>query len=376
MRVYLDHNATTRLCASAASAMGPWLAAGAVGNASSVHAEGRRARDAVEAAREAVATAIGLRSRADVSGLVFTSGATEANHLALNGLMPERPHVVTSAAEHPSVLEVARARGPGLVTVIPVGPDGRVDPAEVVSALRSDTGLVSIHAANNETGVLQDVPALACVCRARDVPLHVDAAQVLGRLPLDVTTWGADLVTLSAHKAHGPIGAGALWVRRGLRLVPWLRGGPQERGRRAGTETVAAIVGCGAAALACPTHLAEMPRVAALCQRLLDGLAVLDASITRVGALERLPNTLSLAFPGRSGEALVMALDLHGVAASTGAACSVGSVEASPVLLAMGLTPSEARSVVRLSLGAETTSADVDHTLLAFEAVLSRGARA
>ena len=356
MRVYLDHNATTPLAPEAREAMLPWL--GRAANASSVHAEGRAAREAVERAREAVAAALGVTSRE----IVLTSGATEANNAVLRGFGGVRRHVVTTAAEHPSVLDPVR----GAATLVPVDGLGRVDPVAVRAALREDTGLCSILLANNETGVVQDVAAIAAECRARGVLVHVDAAQGLGRLPIDLA--GIDYATFSAHKVHGPIGAGALFVRRGAGLDPFVRGGHQERGRRGGTENVAAIAGFGAACGRVPAMLAAIPRVAALRDRLEAGLG----GLRNGDPAHCLPNTLNVAFDGVDAEALLAALDLAGVAASAGSACTAGSLEPSHVLLAMGISDARARSSLRFSLGVGTTEADIDTAIAATRDALQR----
>ena len=365
MRVYLDHNATTPLAPEAAAAMQPWLASGTVANPSSVHAEGRAARDAVESAREQIATAVGAPSPKEI---VLTSGATEANHAALAVALGH--HLVTTTVEHPSVLDAARASGASLVAV---DAHGYVSRAALDAAIQPETRLVSVLWANNEVGVIQDIAEIAALCRARGVLLHVDAVQALGKLPVDVSALGCDLATFSAHKVHGPPGVGALWVRRGVPLEPWLRGGHQERGRRPGTENVAAIAGFGAACARVPELLERAPTIAALRDSLWRGLTALGPAV-RHGGDRALPNTLNARFVGVDGELLLMALDLAGVSVSAGSACTAGSLEPSHVLLAMGVPEADARGAVRFSLGERTSPADIDHTLSVVGDALRRAA--
>lgn len=372
-RIYLDYNATSPLRPAARSAM-KRLAEVDFGNPSSVHLEGRAARSLLEHARRAVAAGIGARPQ----DVVLTGSATEANNLALKGLAfgpagRERRHIVTSAVEHPSVLApagwLARA-GLGIThELLGVDGAGRVDPDDLADAVTDATLVVSVVAANNETGTLVDIAALADVAHERGALLHVDAAQALGRVPVDVESWGADLVTLSSHKVGGPKGAGALWVRGGLRLEPLHHGGHQERNRRGGTESVAAYVGFGAA---CEEAVGALPheqgRLGELRDRLWQGLHERVDGIVRLGVQEDssgecLPNTLNVAFTGADGESLLMALDLHGVAASSGSACTAGSLEPSHVLEAMGVPDAVARSAVRFSVGWGTNLSHVERAL-------------
>ncbi|MEZ4467831.1 MAG: cysteine desulfurase family protein, partial [bacterium] len=316
------------------------------GNPSSVHAAGRRARAAVEAARRQVAQAVGVAP----GELIFTSGATEALHLAILGAVPRGGHVVVSAVEHPAVFgacAVAEAR----VSVVPVDGAGRLLPADVAAAVRPDTALVAVMAAQNELGTLYPVAEIA---RAVGAPLLCDAAQALGRVPVDLPSLGAALAVFSAHKLGGPAGAGALWVRPGMALRPTLAGGPQERGRRAGTEAVAALVGFGAAAALVPRRLAGMAGVVALRDRLEAGLAAMPGVIFHGNQGVRLPNTSAWRFEGVMGDVLLAALDLEGFCLSSGSACSAGAVEPSPVLRALGLGPAEAGGGLRASSGPRT----------------------
>lgn len=371
-RVDLDGNASTGLAPEVLEAMLPFLTPTA-GNPSSLHAAGRQAREAVEAARRKVAALVGARP----SRVVFTGGGSEADNLALKGLAlgrrDGRDHVVTSAVEHPAVLETCRfLESQGLrLTVLPVDGDGLVDPGELRRVLHERTLVVSVQLANNEVGTIQPVAELAALARAAGALFHTDAVQAAGKVPVDVEALGVDLLTLSAHKLNGPKGVGALYVRKGVELVPLVHGGRQERGLRAGTENVAGIVGMGAAAERALAGLVEAPRIAALRDRLEVGIRALVPGARRNGSRERrLPNTLDLTLPGLRGEALVVALDRHGVALSSGSACKSGSPEPTHVLLAMGRTEEEAHCSVRLSLTRETTGEDVEAALAALRTVL------
>jgi cysteine desulfurase len=364
--IYLDHNATTPLLPAALDAMRPYLGAPA-GNASSAHAAGRVARAAVEQARRTIAAAVGVSP----SEVVFTSGGTESNNLALFGAVPEArgAHLVVAPIEHASVLAPVREleRRGARVTWLAVDAAGRVGPDDVAAALRPETTLVSVGWANNEIGTVQPIAAIGALCRARGVRLHVDAAQALGKLPIDAGA--ADLCTLSAHKLGGPLGVGALVVRRGTALRPLCFGGEQERGRRPGTENVAAIVGL-AAALAVQPHLDAT--VGALRERLWSGLAGIPA-VRRYSPTDGcLLNTLTVGFAGVRGEALVAALDLEGVAVSVGSACAAGSGEPSHVLRAIGCDELEASGGVRFSLGAATTGDEIEMAATAVRRVVAR----
>ncbi len=358
MRVYLDHNAGAPLRGPVRDAMLGVLA-GPPANPSSAHREGARARRLVEEARAEVAALIG----AAPAEIVFTSGATEANNLALRGVRAGT-HIVTTAIEHASVLATARARGP--VTEVGVDPEGRVAAADVLAACTPEVGLVSVGLANGEVGSVAPVGAIAAGLAGRGILLHTDAAQAAGRLPVDVRSLGVDLLSLSAHKLGGPAGVGALWVRRGVALVPQLTGGPQERGRRAGTENVAAIVGFGVAARLAREELEQAAaHMAALTEALLAGLRARVPDLVPNGPQvgPRLPNTLNVRFPGCSGESLLVLLDLAGIAVSLGSACAAGAPEPSHVLRAMGRPPEEARSGLRLSVGPETTAAEIAYAV-------------
>jgi cysteine desulfurase len=351
VRVYLDHNASAPLRPEARDAMAAAL--DVVGNPSSAHREGARARALVEKARADVAALVG----AAPAEIVFTSGATEANNLALRGVRPGA--LVTTAIEHASVLETARALG-GRVATVRVDPFGRVAAHDVVAACTDDTTLVSVGLANGEVGSIAPVAEIAAALAGRGVVVHTDAAQAAGRIPVDVARLGADLVSLSAHKLGGPAGVGALWVRRGVVLSPQTTGGPQERDRRAGTENVVGIAGFGAAARAAKAAVTPTLR-----DRLWDGIraALPDAILNGPADGPRLPNTLNVSIPGVAGESLLILLDLAGVAASLGSACAAGAPEPSHVLRAMGRSDAEARNGLRLSLGPPTTADDVDYVV-------------
>jgi len=349
---YLDWNATAPLRPEAAAAIAAALAVG--GNPSSVHRQGRAARRIVEDARERVAALVGMPE----AGIVFTSGGTEANHLALAGA--GRPRVLVSAVEHPSVLHAV----PG-AEVVPVDRDGIVDLDRLDAALAADPrpAVVSVMLANNETGVIEPIAEVVAIARRHGALVHCDAVQAAGKLPL--AGLGADLVTLSAHKLGGPMGVGALAIADGIELAPLLRGGGQERGRRAGSENLAGIAGFGAVA-----EHGDWSAVGALRDRLEAELG--DAAVVVGAAAPRLPNTSAIALPGIAAETQVIALDLAGVMVSAGAACSSGKVGPSHVLQAMGLPPEIAGCTIRVSLGWSTSEADIARFLDAWTAFRKR----
>jgi cysteine desulfurase len=357
--IYLDYNATTPIAPEVFEAMLPWLREHH-GNPGSTHASGRRAARAVAEARASVAALIG----ADPTEIVFTGCATEADNLAVLGVAGASGgrHLVVSAIEHPAVLEPAlelRRRGWGL-TVLPVDSTGRVDPVAVAAALRTDTALVSVMHANNEVGTIQPVAEIAAITRARGVILHTDAAQSVGKLPIDVDALGIDLLTIAGHKFYAPKGIGALYVRAGTRLAPLAWGGGQERGLRPGTENVASIVALGAAArLAMRDQTAVTVRLRALRDELHARLAAAIPGLRLNGhPVERLPNTLHVSFPGVSGRALLAAVGDR-IAASVGSACHSEHDQVSGVLAAMGADASIAAGAVRLSVGTPTTEVEV-----------------
>ena len=366
---YLDWNATAPPRPEAVAAVTEALAHG--GNPSSVHRRGRAARQRIERAREAVTALVGT----EPDGVIFVSGGTEANHLALLG--SGRARILVSAVEHNSVLQAAPDS-----ERIPVDANGIVDPEALDAMLKADPrpALVSVMLANNETGIVQPVARIAAIAHANGALFHCDAVQAAGKLPLDVAEIGADLLSLSAHKLGGPPGIGALVVTGGTEPMPLLRGGGQERGRRAGTENLPGIAGFAAAAEAAPAGLAEYDRVRLLRDRLETAAlnAVPEALVIGVAA-PRLPNTTALALPGIAAETQIIALDLDGVMVSAGAACSSGKVGPSHVLSAMGLPSRIAGCTIRISLGWTTTETDIDHFLNAWIALarraISRAAR-
>ncbi len=354
MRIYFDNNATTQVDPEVLEALTQVLR-DIYGNASSIHKEGQTARRAIEDARESVARLIGASARE----MVFTSGGTESNNAALFGVMrgAERDHIVTTSVEHPSVAEVLRGDN---VTVVAPDRTGRVDPQAVLDAIRPQTRLVAMMLANNETGVLQPVAEVAAVCRTRGIHVHCDAVQAIGKVDVDVHTLGVDTLSMSAHKVHAPKGIGALFVRRGITLAPYAVGGAQERRRRAGTENVPLAAAFGVAAEKARDGSYHQ-RVAALRD---DFESRLPGSYTVNGsAVPRLPNTSNVTFEGADGEGIVIALDLNGVAVSSGSACSSGRIEPSQVLLAMGLTPAEAKATVRFSISRFTTVEEIDRVV-------------
>jgi cysteine desulfurase len=359
---YLDWNATAPLRPEAAAAVA--VALDHCGNPSSVHRWGRAARQTVEGAREAVAALVG----ADPEGIVFVSGGTEANHLALLGSGRER--VLVSAAEHNSVLQAVPS-----AERIAVDANGIVDLADLDRRLAADPrpALVSVMLANNETGVIEPAAEIAAIAHRHCALFHCDAVQAAGKIPVDIGALGADLFSLSAHKLGGPPGIGALIVRGATDFRPMIRGGGQERGRRAGSENLLGIAGFAAAATAAVEGIADYQRV----RQLRDGLEAAVAEIAReamiIGAnVPRLPNTTALALPGVSAETQVIALDLDGVMVSAGAACSSGKVGPSHVLAAMGAAPEIVGSTIRVSLGWTTTEAEIEHFLAAWAALHRR----
>ena len=365
-RVYLDHNATTPVDPEVLAAMLPFFA-DEFGNASSIHSFGQRTRAAVERARESVAALVGARP----AEIVFTSGGTESDNHAIFGVVAaargERKHVITTAIEHHAVLNACQAveRSGVEVTYLPVGREGRVDPDDVRRSIRPETVLITVMHANNELGTLQPIEEIGRIAAEADVYFHTDAVQSAGKVALNVDRLGADLLSISGHKLYAPKGVGALYVRKGTRLKPLLYGGHHERDRRPGTENVAGIVGLGRAAELAQRSLPEQSaRMAALRDRLEQGLLEQVPHAQVNGSREhRTPNTTNITFPFIEGEALVIALDLKGLACSTGAACSSGAIEPSHVLTAIGLPPEDARASLRFSLGRENTEEDVAFAL-------------
>jgi cysteine desulfurase len=359
-RAYLDNNATTPVLPEVSEAMRPYFLE-LFGNASSIHHHGQQTRAAVERARESVAELLGARS----SEIVFTSGGTEADNLAVFGLVKAGDHVITSTIEHHAVLNACkRLEEIGCeVTYVAVDGQGVVDPDEVHRALKPNTKLITIMAANNETGVVQGVAAIGQVAVDADVYFHTDAVQAAGKIPMSVAEWKCDLLSISGHKIHAPQGIGALYVRKGTLLQPLFYGGRHERGRRPGTENVPGIVGLGKAAEIALRGFSDgsVARIGDLRDRIQDTVMErVDQVGVNSGRAPRVPNTTNIHFDCIEGEALVIALDLKGVAVSTGAACSSGAIEPSHVLMAMGMSADQARASLRFSLGKQNTAEDVD----------------
>lgn len=360
--IYFDHNATTPLDPEVRAEMEACHAR-IFGNPSSIHSAGQEARQVIERARMHVARLIG----AQPAEVIFTSGGTEANNLAIFGAAaatkPERLHVLTTAIEHQAVLNPCRRleQAGHPLTLLPVDHEGRLDPELVAKALREDTAIISVMLANNDTGVIQPVAEVAAAARALGVIAHTDAVQAVGKMPVNVNALSVDLLTFSAHKMHGPKGAGALYIRKGRKLSPLVFGGHQERGLRPGTENVPAIAGFGKACELASSRLEESSaRLSALRSAFETAILqrVSGTDVNGHGAL-RLPNTSNISFEGLDGELLAINLDLLGLAVSTGAACSSADPEPSHVLLAMGRSPDEARSSVRFSIGRGTSADEV-----------------
>ena len=376
MRVYLDYAATTPLDPTVELAMRDVQAL--PGNASSLHREGSKARELLEDARERLGRVLGVRSQE----IVFTSGGTESNNQVIFAFGLGGGHIVTSSVEHSAILAPARAlEAAGRTTVTYLEPDwtGWIDPQMVLEALRPDTVLVSVQHVNNEVGTIQDIAAIGEICKARGIALHVDAVQSLGYVALEAVMKGADLVTISGHKFYGPKGVGALWVahslegRRGQQLAPLLYGGAQERGQRGGTHNTPGAVGMAVAAeIAHAAHLSEAARLEGLRDFFSAKLLEVDGVTLNGHQTQRSPRHVNITAHGADGEALLMNLDLEGVAASSGSACSAGTLEPSHVLIAMGRTQVEARASVRFSLGRETTQPMLEYAVDAFKKAFDR----
>jgi cysteine desulfurase len=376
MRVYFDYNATTPLAPEAMEAV-VRATRELFGNASSVHHFGQQAKAALDEARSAVAALI----KGDPSEIIFTSGGTEADNFAIRGaaeaLEPAgRRHLVASAIEHEAVLNTlkALARRGWRTTLVPVDQSGIVSPDRVREAVTGETALVSVMHANNEIGTIQPIAELAAIAHERGAVMHTDAIQSVGKMPVDVRALGVDLLALSAHKFNGPKGAGVLWVKRGTRMQPLLTGGKHERNRRAGTENVAAIAGLGVAAqLALSKMGAEATRVAGLRDRLEAGiLRDVSGSVVNGAREARVPNTTNISFDRVEAESLLIALDLEGVAVSTGSACSSGTLEPSHVLRAMGFPAHRTQNSLRFSLGMFSTDAEVDRVVAILPSIVEK----
>lgn len=364
-RIYLDNAATTAVSPEVVEAMLPYFSQ-VYGNASSIHGPGREAKRAMEAARRQVANAL---NAAVPQEIYFTAGGSESDNWAIKGAALEKGcgHIITTAIEHHAVLHTCQwlEKQGFQVTYLPVDEYGRVTAAQVEEALRPDTILVSVMAANNEIGTLQPIGEIGALCREKGVLFHTDAVQAVGAIPIDVQAMHIDLLSLSAHKLHGPKGVGALYIRKGVKLDRLIHGGAQERGFRAGTENVPGIVGLGKAIEIAHANLAEnTARMTALRDRLIEGVMARIPEVSLNGhPTHRLPNNVNLSFRYIEGEALLLRLDLAGVAGSSGSACTSGTLDPSHVLLAIGLPHEIAHGSLRLSLGTDTADADIEAVL-------------
>ena len=366
MNVYADNAATTKMCAAAIKEMLPYMME-TYGNPSSLHSEGQKAAMALQDARERIAARLGCQP----DEIIFTSGGSEADNQAVLsaakfGMEHGKKHIITTAFEHHAVLHTVEAlRADGFeVTFLNVHSDGLVVPEEVKAAIRPDTCLVTVMYANNEIGTIQPILPIGQICREAGVLLHTDAVQAVGHLPIDVKLENIDMLSLSAHKFHGPKGIGALYVRRGIPLHPLIHGGAQERGKRAGTENVSAIMGMAAALEeACDSMNRTSVYLTELRERLIDGLSPIPSSMLNGSPLYRLPNNVNFSFAGIEGESLVLLLDKLGICASTGSACNSSSMMPSHVLLALGRPPELAYGSLRLTLCAENTQAEIDYLI-------------
>jgi cysteine desulfurase len=363
-RVYLDHNASTPVHPDVLAAMLPYFSE-RFGNASSIHGFGREARDGLDAARESIASFLGVTPEE----IVFTSGGTESDNMAVKGVAGARPggHIVTSVVEHHALLRTCQALEQlgHPVTYLPVDGDGLVDPEDVRRALRLDTILISIQTANSETGTLMPAEEIGWIAAERGIPFHVDGVQTFGKLPVAVRQAGITLMSMSSHKIYGPKGIGALYIRKGTRMVSIQHGGDHERRRRAGTENVPGIVGFGKAVELRARHMVEEAgRVSALRDRLWESVRRSVPEVRLNGhPTRRLPGTLNMSFRGLESESLILGLDLKGIGVSAGSACTSGSLEPSYVITAMGVPTDWALGAVRSSLGASTTAEDIDYVL-------------
>jgi cysteine desulfurase len=371
--IYLDHSATTPADPRVVQAMQPYFT-DAFGNASSIYALGRRSHQALDDAHATVARILHCQP----TEIIFTGGGSEADNLAIKGMAfaarRRGNHIVTTAIEHHAVLHTCEQLGQSGYEVTYLQPDtsGKIAPEEVARAVRDDTALVSIMYANNEVGTIEPIAEIGAICRARRIPLHVDAVQAGPYLDLDVQHLHVDLLTLSAHKFYGPKGVGVLYARQGTRLQPQIVGGSQERNRRAGTENIPGIVGAAEAlAIVDDERSHEVRRLAALRDQLIAGVLALPGSRLTGHPVDRLPNHASFAFDLVEGESLLLSLDLRGIAASSGSACSTGAVDPSHVLTAIGLSRTEARGHLRLTLGRSSTEADVAAVLAALPEILT-----
>jgi cysteine desulfurase len=373
--IYLDHNATTPVSSEVLEAMMPYFQQ-SFGNASSFYQPARTARYALEKARRRVAACIG----ASPEEIVFTGSGTEADNLAIRGVcrafQGKKLHILTSQIEHHAVLKTCEdlQRQGVRITRVPVDKNGRIAPEDVAGNIASDTGIISIMCANNETGVVQPIKAVGEIAREKGIIFHTDAVQAFGKMPIHVDDLGVDLLTISAHKIHGPKGVGALYIRKGTNIAPLVTGGSQERSFRAGTENIPAIAGLAKAAEMATAFLDEIcGRIGSLRDNLEDQIMHRIDNVTINGYdTSRIPNTSSVRFAFIDGESILLHLDLQGICASTGSACATGSAEPSHVLSAMGLSPVEAQGSIRFSLGKDNTQQDIDRIAEVMPGIVSQ----
>ncbi|MDD6044906.1 MAG: cysteine desulfurase NifS [Clostridia bacterium] len=374
-KVYMDNAATTSLAPEVLEQMMPYLTA-TYGNPSSVHAFGREAKTGLDKARQQVAAAL----NAELDEIIFTGCGTESDNTVLLGVAEKYKakgnHIITTNIEHHAILHTAEylEKHGCEVTYLPVDEFGRVSPEQVAAAIKENTILVSIMFANNEVGTIMPIAEIGAVCKEKGVLFHTDAVQAVGHVPIDVKAMNIDMLSLSAHKFHGPKGVGALYVRRGIRLPSFIMGGGQEKGRRAGTENTAGIVGLGAAAELSCAHMAEnAERMTALRNRLMEGIEREIPYVKLNGhRTQRLPNNVNYSIRYIEGESILLMLDMNGIAASSGSACTSGSLDPSHVLLALGLDHETAHGSVRLTLGDETTEEDIDYVIAVLKKTAER----
>lgn len=373
--VYADNAATTPIDRRVLDKMLPFLTT-EYGNASTLYQLGKSSHLALEEARKEIA----LTLNADPSEIFFTGGGSESDNMALRGAMKSpqakgRKHMITSTIEHPAILRTAEAleKEGYKVTYLPVDSTGKVRLADLEAAITEDTALVSIMFANNEVGTINDIAEIGALCRSKGVLFHTDAVQAFGHVPVDVKSMNIDVLSLSGHKINAPKGVGAIYIRKGVMLTPVITGGGQEKGRRSGTENIAGIVGLGEAARLKREHLQqEMEYVGGLSRKLIDGVMQFPQTILTGHPTDRLPGTCSFCINAIEGESLVLLLDMHGICASTGSACSTGSLDPSHVLLGLGLPHEIAHGSLRLTLGAQNTEEDVDYILEKLKLVVER----
>jgi cysteine desulfurase len=372
--IYLDHAATTALDPRVLDVMLPYLK-NEYGNASSIYTLGRHAMQAIDHSREQVAEILNCRP----TEIAFVGSGSESDNLAIKGMafasQKKGQHLITSSIEHHAVLHTCHflERFGFKTTYLPVDSYGLINPEDVGRAITDQTVLVSVMMANNEVGTIEPIAAIGRICRARKIPFHVDAVQAGGALPIDVSALNVDLLSLSAHKFYGPKGTGILYVRQGMRILPQIQGGSQERGRRAGTENVAGIVGAAEALRLAYENIDEVnARLHSLQDRLISGVLEIPRSRLTGHPTQRLPNNASFCFEGVEGESILLNLDLLGIAASSGSACTSGSVEPSHVLVAMGLAPEWSHGSLRLTVGRENTDEDVDKVLEILAGVIEK----